>query len=89
MLRMIYQLLAESVKSCGLRGNVGYVGCVGCIGQNSFYVGQRFTWVASLKIFWWVQNFFCGSLRGSKDFVRVFLRGSTYLLGEIILLYYN
>ena len=79
-----------------LRGSTFYVGCVGYMGQNSFYVGQHFTWViiftwvARVKyIFVWVICFCVGLcvgqnfLRGSIFFVLV----SFYLLNDIVLLY--
>ena len=41
----------------GLRGSIFYVGCVGYVGQDIFYVGQYFTWVAWVKyIFAWVEK---------------------------------
>ena len=51
----------------GLRGPNFYVDCMSYVGQNFFYVGQYFMWVI---IFTWV------------GWVKIFLRGSTFLPGS-------
>ena len=71
----------------GLRVSNFYMGCVGYVGQNIFYVGQHFTWVAWVAwanyifawVFAWVQSFYVGEF--------FFAWVNFYLLDEIVLLY--
>ena len=66
----------------GLRGSNFYVGCVGYMGQNSFYVGQHFTWVIIFTWVGWVKYIFVRVIFFAWVFVwvKIFYVGQFFLL---------
>ena len=65
-----------------LRGSTFYVGCVGYMGQNSFYVGQHFTWVIIFTWVGWVKYIFVRVIFFAWVFVwvKIFYVGQFFLL---------